>query len=86
MAGRILAGLSEGLGAWWPGLRLEVDVDQVSALHADRSELWAQVSAADFLTSEEKREMLGFGPSPSPSLRERAPPSPLERRGAEGEA
>jgi HK97 family phage portal protein len=60
MAGRILDGVAEGLGAWWPGLRLSVDVDQVSALHADRAELWAQVSAADFLTDEEKREMLGF--------------------------
>jgi HK97 family phage portal protein len=60
MAGRILEALGEGLGAWWPGLRLAVDVDQVSALHADRSELWAQVSGADFLTNEEKREMLGF--------------------------
>jgi HK97 family phage portal protein len=64
MAGRILDGVSGGLQAWWPGLRLAVDVDQVSALHADRSELWAQVSAADFLTREEKREMLGFAPAP----------------------
>jgi HK97 family phage portal protein len=60
MAGRILEALSEGLGAWWPGLTLAVDVDQVSALHADRSELWRQVGEADFLTNEEKREMLGF--------------------------
>ena len=60
MAERVLGGLSEGLGAWWPGLRLAVDVDQVSALHGDRAELWAAVSAADFLTREEKREMLGF--------------------------
>ncbi|HEY0114668.1 MAG TPA: phage portal protein [Allosphingosinicella sp.] len=90
MAGKILDGLAAGLGAWWPGLRLAVDVDQVSALHADRSELWAQVSAADFLTNEEKREMLGFarvaeGPSPSHSLCERAPPSPAAGRGVEGE-
>ena len=60
MAGRILDGVAEGLSAWWPGLRLAVDVDQVSALHADRAELWAQVSAADFLSDGEKREMLGF--------------------------
>jgi HK97 family phage portal protein len=79
MAGKILDGLGEGLGAWWPGLRLAVDVDQVSALHGDRGELWAQVSAAGFLTNEEKREMLGFarvsdGPSPSHSA---APSGPL---------
>jgi HK97 family phage portal protein len=60
MAGKILDAVGEGLGAWWPGLRLAVDVDQVSALHGDRAELWAQVSGADFLTNQEKREMLGF--------------------------
>jgi phage portal protein BeeE len=67
MAGKILDGLAEGLGAWWPGLKLAVDVDQVSALHADRSELWRQVSGADFLTNEEKRLMLGFAADPPPA-------------------
>lgn len=60
MADKVVGALGEGLSAWWPGLRLAVDVDQVSALHGDRAELWAAVSAADFLTREEKREMLGF--------------------------
>jgi HK97 family phage portal protein len=60
LAGKILDAVGEGLGAWWPGLKLAVDVDQVSALHADRAELWAAVSAADFLSNAEKREMLGF--------------------------
>jgi HK97 family phage portal protein len=63
LAGKILAGLGAALGAWWPGLRLEVDADQVSALAEDRERLWAQVAAADFLTADEKREMLGFAPS-----------------------
>jgi len=60
MAGRILSGLSGALAAWWPGLRLAVDVDQISALAEDRERLWRQVSAADFLSDSEKREMLGF--------------------------
>ena len=60
LADKVLGALSEGLGAWRPGLRLMVDVDQISALHGDRAELWAAVSAADFLTRDEKREMLGF--------------------------
>jgi HK97 family phage portal protein len=87
LGGKILDGLGGGLAAWWPGLKLAVDVDQVSALHADRAELWAQVSAADFLTDDEKREILGFGrvadrPSPSHSAdAERAPPSPLQGEG-----
>ncbi len=60
MAARILAGLSAGLAAWWPGIRLEVDLDRISALAEERERLWRQAGAADFLTREEKREMLGF--------------------------
>jgi HK97 family phage portal protein len=61
MAERVLGGIGGALGAWWPGLKLMVDVDQVTALSEDRERLWAQVSAADFLSGAEKREMLGFG-------------------------
>jgi len=61
MAERVLSGLGAALGAWWPGLRLQVDVDQVTALAEDRERLWAQVSGAGFLSDAEKREMLGFG-------------------------
>jgi HK97 family phage portal protein len=61
LADRILSAVSAALGAWWPGLRLAVDLDQISALAEDRERLWAQVSAADFLSRDEKREMLGFG-------------------------
>jgi HK97 family phage portal protein len=69
LAGRILDGVAAGLSPWWPGLKLAVDVDQVSALAEDRERLWAAVSAADFLTVEEKREMLGFGSASPPSSR-----------------
>lgn len=72
LAERILGGLSEALSAWWPGLRLAVDVDQVSALAEDRERLWRQVSNAAFLSDAEKREMLGFDPSPSPPRGEQA--------------
>ena len=61
MAERVLSGLGAALGAWWPGLKLQVDVDQVTALAEDRERLWAQVSGAGFLSDAEKREMLGFG-------------------------
>jgi HK97 family phage portal protein len=60
MAERILSGISSALAAWWPGMRLRIDIDQISALAEDRERLWAQVTAADFLSDEEKREMLGF--------------------------
>jgi HK97 family phage portal protein len=59
---KIAGALAAALAAWWPGLTLTLDVDQVTALAEDRQRLWAQVSAADFLSREEKREMLGFGP------------------------
>jgi HK97 family phage portal protein len=64
LAGRILDGVAAGLAGWWPGLSLKVDVDQVSALAEDRERLWAAVSAADFLSVDEKREMLGFAIDP----------------------
>jgi HK97 family phage portal protein len=63
MADRILSGISGALAAWWPGVRLKVDADQISALAEDRERLWRQVSAADFLSDGEKRELLGFEPT-----------------------
>ncbi len=42
------------------GLKLEVDLDQVSALSAERDALWTRVSGADFLSDEEKREAVGY--------------------------
>ena len=57
---QLLGALAAALGAWWPGLKLALDVDQVTALAEDRERLWAQVTAADFLSREEKRERRGF--------------------------
>jgi HK97 family phage portal protein len=41
-------------------LRLVPDLDQVSGLTAERSELWARVGAAAFLSDEEKRRAVGY--------------------------
>ncbi len=60
MAEKMLRSIGDALAVWWPGLKLAVDVDQVSALAEDRERLWAQVSRADFLSDAEKRAMLGF--------------------------
>jgi HK97 family phage portal protein len=60
LAGKILGGLAEGLRPWFPGLELWVDLDRVPALAEDRQQLWAQVSAADFLDAGEKRALLGI--------------------------
>ncbi len=61
MAEKILSGISAALEAWRPGVKLAIDIDQVTALSQDRERLWAQVAKADFLSDAEKREMLGFG-------------------------
>jgi HK97 family phage portal protein len=42
-------------------LELEIDMDNISALSLRRDKLWQQVKGADFLTADEKRQMLGFG-------------------------
>jgi HK97 family phage portal protein len=57
---KILGGISQGLGPWMPGVRLAVDLNKVPALAEERGSLWDRVSAADFLTREEKRAMLGI--------------------------
>ena len=62
LADRILAGLLHGLRPWFSSEGLRVDLDRVPALAEDRQRLWAQVSAADFLTPEEKRAVLGVRP------------------------
>ncbi|QYU67246.1 phage portal protein [Leptolyngbya sp. 15MV] len=60
LAGKILAGLSEGLSPWFGNERLAIDLDRVPALAEDRERLWSQVSGADFLSDAEKRQMLGL--------------------------
>lgn len=58
---RVLAGLSAHLSMWWPGLKLEPDLDLVPALWADRERLWRHIGDAAFLDDDEKREILGWG-------------------------
>lgn len=60
LAGKILGALGQGLRPWYTDLVLAVDLDAIPALGEDRERLWAQVSAADFLTPEEKRASLGI--------------------------
>ena len=62
MAARILAGLGGMLSDWLGPVTLAADTDQLTELAEDRSRLWEQVNAADFLADDEKRELLGFEP------------------------
>ncbi|MDI4657346.1 phage portal protein [Xanthobacter autotrophicus] len=59
---RVCDALSSWLGpAYGGGLALVPDLDQAEALAAERTELWARIGAADFLTDEEKRAATGYG-------------------------
>ena len=48
--------------AYGASLRLAVDTDRIDALAGDRAALWERVTAAPFLTINEKREATGYGP------------------------
>jgi phage portal protein BeeE len=43
-------------------IRVTIDTDRIDALVADRAALWDRVSNAPFLTLNEKREAVGYGP------------------------
>lgn len=66
LAAKLFAALKEGLLPWHPDADLAVDLDLVPALSEDRERLWKQLSDAEFLTPQEKRELLGFSPEPEP--------------------
>ncbi len=57
---RITGALSAHLQLWWPGLTVSIDRDAVPALAVDRELLWSQVSAATFISDDEKRSILGL--------------------------
>jgi HK97 family phage portal protein len=47
--------------AWGEPLTLVPDLDAIEALSGEREALWRRVTAADFLTADEKREAVGYG-------------------------
>ncbi|TCT07635.1 phage portal protein [Aquabacter spiritensis] len=47
--------------AYGGNLSLVPDLDQIEALALERSALWARVTAADFLSEDEKRAAVGYG-------------------------
>ena len=84
VAATVLGGIADGLKGWFPQVSLTVDLDQVPALSEERERLWGQVTAADFLTREEKRAMLGLDVEmavPSPRSPVGESPSPLQGEG-----
>ncbi len=65
LAAKLFSALTEGLSTWFPGAALAIDLDQVPALSEDRERTWSQVNAAEFLTSAEKRALLGLPEVPA---------------------
>jgi HK97 family phage portal protein len=63
LASRIGGALSQWLGSAYGGsVRLAIDADRIEALAADRAAMWARVTAAPFLTLNEKRVATGYAP------------------------
>ena len=55
------AALTVWLGGRFSGVRIEPDLDAVPALQPEREALWSRLSAAAFLTDDERRRMAGVG-------------------------
>jgi HK97 family phage portal protein len=51
--------------AYGGGLDLRPDLDQVEGLSAEREALWARIDKVSFLTVDEKRAAVGYGPAES---------------------
>ena len=63
LATRVTAGVSTWLSRFTgEPIELRPDLDQVPALAAERDQQWARVGAAHFLTTNEKRVLLGLPP------------------------
>ncbi len=60
MGERILGGVRQALAPWLGEVALAIDLDGIPALSEDRERLWARVAAADFLSVDEKRAMVGM--------------------------
>lgn len=57
------------------GLRLMYNIDAIPALASRREEAWAKLTAANFLTINEKRQALGYAPLPGQDIFTRLPQS-----------
>src|SRR5919198_4966094 len=49
--------------AWGEPIALRPDLDAIEALSAEREALWARLERASFLTADEKRAAVGYGPA-----------------------
>jgi len=61
-ANRIGAALAHWLAPAFGEVRVIADADQIDALASDRAALWGRITDAPFLTLNEKRAVVGYGP------------------------
>lgn len=64
----LLRRTTEAVGHWLAPLyagkiRIDIDLDKVEGLAAERDALWARIEAASFLTETEKRAAVGYAPA-----------------------
>ena len=63
MVGTTLNALNGWLGTMFgEALRLEYDTEAISALSPKRDKVWERLRHADFLSEDEKRAAVGYGP------------------------
>lgn len=79
LAGRLCSSITNWVQPTYPGVKLSYDADQIDALSDDRAKTWDRISKADFLTDDEKRTALGYGPYKAGT----APTSRLYRNGGQ---
>ena len=53
--------------AYDPALRFVMNTDALDALSSERDALWARLEKTTFLTDDEKRALIGYGPKAPPS-------------------
>lgn len=59
---KVCEAISNWVQPTYPGLRIGYDEDAIPALAARREKVWDKVSNSGFLTTDEKREAVGYGP------------------------
>ena len=62
LSSRIATSITHWLAPVYGHVTLQPDLDRIDALSLERDALWARLGKADFLTDDEKREAVGYGP------------------------